>query len=908
MGLLKWFKKIQTKQPRRIDIFNSAEIDHYVNKAKRPGGDPFYKYRQTGTLPEKYEFGMNCFMDTVEPDLRQAVYEEIKKTGGITDIITVIDGVGDYGLPTLFSVNFGKGMDALNKAAKEGYVAFKVDLENFKKGLVRMMVDSPDEELSFLTDFRGKQAASHATKWKVKDIVLESDKYLTQGAKFHKNKEYKHALEFYDKAIEVEPLDARAWLNKGTLFTETKNYNEALRCLDKTIEIAPEIAGGAVWVEKAEILHKLKDYNKAISCCDKALEINPKKARAWNGRASSLVKLERYKEALESFNKAAEFLPSEPIIWRNKADILWLLERYDESIRCCDKALAIDANMPAVWNIKGICLIKRNKYRQAIESFDKALANIDRVDEQDVFVHEEVWMHKAEAFEKLKEYENAIACLDKAINLSPRNSTHYSTKGAFLIFLERYDEAINCCNKALEIDPQCEAAKVNKDIAVKTKQSHAENESVTLEFFQKNFGIKDISNFRKKPDEPIARYAERVFVGLFKNLSNQTSLDADGYAKEIGKIIHVTASIEPTMGVVSDPKDFFRFLGFTHKEGGDTYFRFAVLAYGEIGDKTAIGPLINIIDHGLTEALAHPKILEDKALAERIKKDFPALKQEALMLLKKLTGQDFGDDIDKWYKWYGKEEVTLKPDSARAWYLKGRDLYDNHDAYEEAIKAFDKALEIEPDHPGALDYKVRALQGLCDYEGALKAVDELIKSSPLDEYFAWYSKGKYLYNLGRYEEAIKALDKAIELKPDYEPSKNCRARCMRETEPLGKEIVTLKVTPEIITSLAEQLEEEVYVLHAERAIEINRICDIKGDNGIMGTAFDDDGVLRMFFVPFSALIKHGPGGKIVLAVNHAFKNRLLKNEEIFDIENRAKMLERINKLRRDRSRIRGDYF
>ncbi len=46
----------------------------------------------------------------------------------------------------------------------------------------------------------------------------------------------------------------------------------------------------------------------------------------------------------------------------------------------------------------------------------------------------------------------------------------------------------------------------------------------------------------------------------------------------------------------------------------------------------------------------------------------------------------------------------------RCWYIKGRYLYDHLKDYERAIKAFDKALESEPDHPGALDYKNRCME------------------------------------------------------------------------------------------------------------------------------------------------------------------------------------------------------
>ncbi len=71
------------------------------------------------------------------------------------------------------------------------------------------------------------------------------------------------------------------------------------------------------------------------------------------------------------------------------------------------------------------------------------------------------------------------------------------------------------------------------------------------------------------------------------------------------------------------------------------------------------------------------------------------------------------------------------PDHARVLYLKGRELYDNLHRYEEAMAAFDKVIELAPDHSGAWDYKVRYFENLKRYEEALKAIDKLIEVDSL---------------------------------------------------------------------------------------------------------------------------------------------------------------------------------
>ena len=66
-----------------------------------------------------------------------------------------------------------------------------------------------------------------------------------------------------------------------------------------------------------------------------------------------------------------------------------------------------------------------------------------------------------------------------------------------------------------------------------------------------------------------------------------------------------------------------------------------------------------------------------------------------------------------------------------AWNNKGLAL-DDINKYDEAIKAFDKAIEINPQYS-----------------------------------LAWYNKGRALYKLNKFDEAIKAYDKAIEIDPQH---------------------------------------------------------------------------------------------------------------------------------------------
>jgi len=126
-------------------------------------------------------------------------------------------------------------------------------------------------------------------------------------------------------------------------------------------------------------------------------------------------------------------------------------------------------------------------------------------------------------------------------------------------------------------------------------------------------------------------------------------------------------------------------------------------------------------------------------------------------------------DVSSWPNWSGK---------AYALYALGR--------YNESINAFDIALEMMPEFPDIWDWKGNALFQIGRYEEAIKAYDKAIALNPKDG-SAWNGKGMVLYNMGRYEEAIEDYDRAIKFAPfNVTPLADLYAKNLSATAWTGK--------------------------------------------------------------------------------------------------------------------------
>jgi len=98
------------------------------------------------------------------------------------------------------------------------------------------------------------------------------------------------------------------------------------------------------------------------------------------------------------------------------------------------------------------------------------------------------------------------------------------------------------------------------------------------------------------------------------------------------------------------------------------------------------------------------------------------------------------------------------------WEVKGDELF-CVGKYEEAIKCFDKAIQLEPDNASPWTAKAATQHRIGKHEEAINSADKAIKldSSHIE---GWNNKGGILLSLERYPEAITCFDEGLKIEPD----------------------------------------------------------------------------------------------------------------------------------------------
>jgi tetratricopeptide (TPR) repeat protein/tRNA A-37 threonylcarbamoyl transferase component Bud32 len=220
---------------------------------------------------------------------------------------------------------------------------------------------------------------------------------------------HEEAINCYEQALAIDPRDAPAWFNKGDVLRALGRREEAIACYDKTLAIDPRLE--RAWVHKGNTFHALGRHEEAINCCAEALMINPRDVVAWNNKGTALGALGQREEAINCYNQALAIDPGYAMAWNNKGNALAKLGRCEEAISCFDRALALDPRYAAAWYDKGSSLAAVGRREEAISCFDQALA----IDPRDAVA----WYNKALAEDPLGRRREAALSYRRFIELAP---------------------------------------------------------------------------------------------------------------------------------------------------------------------------------------------------------------------------------------------------------------------------------------------------------------------------------------------------------------------------------------------------------------------------------------------------------------------------------------------------------
>lgn len=126
---------------------------------------------------------------------------------------------------------------------------------------------------------------------------LDAVKELNKATNLMLKGEYKEAIEFLKKAIELNPELSEAYYNLGISYERLGKHKDAIEVLEKSIELSPDDPNAYYALGYA--YYQKKKYQKAIDAFEHTVSLQPNNAFAFKKLGSSYLKVGKKDKAHE---------------------------------------------------------------------------------------------------------------------------------------------------------------------------------------------------------------------------------------------------------------------------------------------------------------------------------------------------------------------------------------------------------------------------------------------------------------------------------------------------------------------------------------------------------------------------------------------------------------------------------
>lgn len=216
---------------------------------------------------------------------------------------------------------------------KQQAEAFRQEIENLRTEFLQQLAqlktlfldaqkekDNIIQELAQITPSPIRESAPPETQQKIHSLTQQLEllksttqvsfsahDYVEQAKAFYFESRYDDAIAFYEKALQMEPENPKAWFGKGATLVKLQRIEEAVFAYDTATQFKPDFS--EAWFGKGAALAKLQKLEAAIAAYDTATQLKPDFFLAWFGKARCFAAQANSEATLDSLQQAIELNP-----------------------------------------------------------------------------------------------------------------------------------------------------------------------------------------------------------------------------------------------------------------------------------------------------------------------------------------------------------------------------------------------------------------------------------------------------------------------------------------------------------------------------------------------------------------------------------------------------------------------
>lgn len=322
------------------------------------------------------------------------------------------------------------------------------------------------------------------------EAVRKYEKYLETGNSFFLseeemdevinyytyNEKYQKALSAIENSLTLYPYESAYYVKKSEILNQLGKMNEALKAIDKAIAYEP--SNPENFISKGEIYENFEEYGKAIDIYKDAikLQFNPtlfvvkiainyhfaekyQLAKTWIKKLDPkhvneeiiLIEVVFGFSVLEMQTQCIDFLisytdenPYSERAWLLLAQMYAENGDYKKALWAVDFSIAIKDYISEFWNLKGFFHFKREEYNLAIECYFKSI----ELESEEA----ETYCDLGQCFLKLDDWQTARKYFKTALRFESDNAAAWAGIGSSFILQNKNTEAVHYLKKALKLE------------------------------------------------------------------------------------------------------------------------------------------------------------------------------------------------------------------------------------------------------------------------------------------------------------------------------------------------------------------------------------------------------------------------------------------------------------------------
>ncbi len=314
------------------------------------------------------------------------------------------------------------------------------------------IIQSPDTDESVYIMLARSYVAMGQTKRGIETIqkLIRKDPdsipaYLYLGSLYAiKLKDYKLALQWYNKALEIEPDNLVVKDTIAQFYVEQKKYEKALPILLEIERYDPENI--ALKLRIALIYYEQKNYDNAIEKFQTIIKKNKDADKIYYYLGLLYESLKKYTEAINEYSH----IPANSSFYKESqlhiASLYRMLEQSDKAVEALRNAISKNNNIPEFYELAAALLEEQNKNIEAIEILKKG-KRVLRKNENIVFL-------LGILYEKTKDRENAFSAMQAVLEINPSNPSALNYVGYSLLEKNKdFEKAKQMIQQASQLRP-----------------------------------------------------------------------------------------------------------------------------------------------------------------------------------------------------------------------------------------------------------------------------------------------------------------------------------------------------------------------------------------------------------------------------------------------------------------------